>query len=344
VKGTRRRPVGLREVAEHADVAMSSVSRVLTEHPDVSDRMRERVLAAAQELGYEPDLLAQSLRRGETLSVGFVVRDISNPILAEIALGAETKLRRAGYSMLLTNSEGRPQLDAEGIRLFRRRRVDGLLLSLSDETAERTVEEVNQVGAPLVLIDRELPDRPALSAVRADHETSAREAIRALTDAGHRRIGMVLGQPTIYPMRVCASVLEEECARAGATGMTESGAFRPEDGAAATARLLDRPQPPTALLTTSNQLFVGTLRTLRERGLSIPGEISVITFDDVPLLDLIEPPIAVVSRRPLELGRAAAGELLRRMLGDEEGSKVVTTPTSFDPRDSIAPPPGAGAE
>jgi len=339
MKGSKRRPVGLREVAEHADVAMSSVSRALTDHPDVSDRMRARVMAAVEELGYEPDFLAQSLRRGETMSVGFVVRDVSNPILAEIALGAETVLHAAGYSMSLTNSEGRPELDAEGIRLFRRRRVDGLLLSLSDESAERTLEEIDNLDAAVVLIDRELQGRPELSAVQADHESGARDAIRALTDAGHRRLGVVSGPPSIYPMRVCARVVEEECRRAGAEATIESATLRPEDGAAATARLLERPQPPTALLTTSNQLFVGALRTVRERGLSIPGDVSLVTFDDVPLLDMLEPPIAVVSREPLQLGRAAAEELLRRIHDEEPDGRVITTPTSFSPRASIAPPP-----
>jgi LacI family transcriptional regulator len=172
---TRPRPVGLREVAEHANVAMSSVSRVLTDHPDVSERMRRRVLAAAEELGYEPDLLAQSLRRGETLSVGFVVRDISNPVLAELALGAETALSEAGYSMLLTNSHGDPDTDAAGIRLFRRRRVDGLLLSLSDETHDPTRAEIDQLRPPIVLIDRELPGAPPVSAVLSDHGAGAGE-------------------------------------------------------------------------------------------------------------------------------------------------------------------------
>ena len=133
----------MREVARLAGVAMSSVSRVLSGHPDVSPAMRERVMEAVDELGYEPDLLAQSLRRATTRSVGFVVGDISNPLLAEIALGAETTLRDAGYSMLLTNSENDPALDAGHARLLLQRRVDGLLLSLAAEatpTRSRTLE------------------------------------------------------------------------------------------------------------------------------------------------------------------------------------------------------------
>src|SRR5262245_26633144 len=99
------------EVARLANVAVSWVSRVRAGHTDVSPEMRDRVVAAVASLGYAPDFLAQSLRRGATLSVGFVVGDISNPLLASIALGAESVLHRAGYSMLLTNSESDPARD-----------------------------------------------------------------------------------------------------------------------------------------------------------------------------------------------------------------------------------------
>ena len=102
----------MREVASRAGVAMSSVSRVLSGHHDVSADMRARVLATVEELGYEPDFLAQSLRRGATLSIGFVVGDISNPLFASLISGAESVLRAAGYSMLVMNSENDPGLDA----------------------------------------------------------------------------------------------------------------------------------------------------------------------------------------------------------------------------------------
>ena len=107
--------------------------------------MRQRVLDAVEELGYQPNLLAQSLRWRETLTVGFVVGDISNPLLATIVEGAETTLRDAGYSMLLTNSEGNPQLDAEGIKLFQRRQVDGLILSLARDDHTPTMEVLERV-------------------------------------------------------------------------------------------------------------------------------------------------------------------------------------------------------
>src|SRR5215207_9859949 len=111
----------MREVAQLAGVAVSSVSRVVSGHPDVSPAMRERVMAAVERLGYEPDLLAQSMRSRTTQTVGFVVGDISNPLLAEITLGAETTLGGAGYSVLLTNSENDPSRDARHTRLLLQR-------------------------------------------------------------------------------------------------------------------------------------------------------------------------------------------------------------------------------
>ena len=183
----------MRAVADRAQVAMSSVSRVLSEHPDVSPAMRERVLAAVSELGYRPDLLAQGLRRGATHSVGFVVGDISNPLLAEIVKGAEGRLREEGYSVLLSNSEGNPKLDAEYVRVFSQRRVDGLILSLASETEPATLDALSEIEGPCVLLDREIAELQGVSAVVADHRAGMRAAIGHLLDLGHRDIGLISG-------------------------------------------------------------------------------------------------------------------------------------------------------
>jgi LacI family transcriptional regulator len=326
----------LREVAERAGVAMSSVSRVLTDHPDVSPRMRQRVLAVVEELGYEPNLLAQSLRRGSTLSVGFVIRDISSPLFSEIALGAETELRSHGYSMLLTNSEGLPTLDAAHIRLFRQRRVDGLLLSLADEYHAETIEELHRVPVPVVLIDRDLPDSLETSAVLSDHASGIRAAVHHLVALGHRSIGLAGGPLNLRPGRELSAALEAVCAEAGVEAVVEAGPFSEEHGSAAAIRLLDRADPPTALIAGSNQILPGVLRAVRQRGIRIPSELSLVTFDDVRMLEFVEPPIAVVSREPVEMGREAAAILLRRLKGGPP--EQTSIPTKFDPRASCAPP------
>jgi LacI family transcriptional regulator len=328
--------LNLREVAERAGVAMSSVSRVLSDHPDVSPKMRERVLAVVDELGYEPNLLAQSLRRGSTLSAGFMVRDISSPLFSEIVLGAETELRAQGYSMLLTNSEGLPELDADHIRLFSRRRVDGLLLSLADESHPETLEELGRLRIPYVLIDREIVSLPTASAVLCDHAGGLRAATEHLIGLGHTRLGLITSPLNTRPGREVRRGFEEACALHGVDGLVEVGPFTSAHGASASETLLDRVDAPTAIISGSNQILPGVLKVLRTRGLRLPDDLSLVSVDEVRLLEFIEPPIAVVSREPLEIGREAAALLLRLLQGGEP--EQVPIPTQFIPRASCGPP------
>jgi LacI family transcriptional regulator len=212
--GRTQTRLGMREVAEHAGVAMSSVSRVLSGHPDVSPRMRAVVMAAVSELGYQPDMLAQGLRRGRTFSVGFTVSDIANPVLAQAVTGAEKRLRRSGYSLLLTNSEGRPELDVEHILLLARRRVDGLILSLAEEHHEGTAEALRAVDTPVVLVDRDAPDGVSASCAAFDHASGMQAAAEHLLALGHRDFALIIGGPE-RPARERRRGLEETLAAAG---------------------------------------------------------------------------------------------------------------------------------
>src|SRR4029450_12680877 len=142
----------MREVAERAGVAMSSVSRVLSGHPDVSRAMSEKVMRAVEELDYQPDILAQRLRPRETLSVGFVVGDISNPLFAEIVTGVESTLHTNGYSMLLTNSLGDPLLESAHIELLSQRRVEALVIPVPDETHPEPMAQLRGLDIPVVVL------------------------------------------------------------------------------------------------------------------------------------------------------------------------------------------------
>jgi LacI family transcriptional regulator len=330
-----RRP-SIRDVAQLAGVAVSSASRVLSDHPDVSVDMRRRVMAAVAQLGYEPDYLWQSLRRGATLSVGFVVRDVSSPLLAEIALGAETTLRRRGYSMLVLNSEADPELDAQHIRLLERRRVDGVLISLADEGRADVLVALTALSIPAVLIDRDVSAATRASAVLADHEAGMRAVVEHLAGLGHRAIGLAAGPLQVRPGREGAKAFRACCTELGIAASVESGPFHADHGYEATERMLGSDAPPTALIAGSNQIFPGVLQAIRSRGLRLPDDLSLATFDDLPLLGLLEPPIDVVRRGPLAFGEAAADLLLRRLDGDEPSTVLV--PTVFEPRGSSGPP------
>jgi LacI family transcriptional regulator len=347
----------MREVADLAGVAMSSVSRVLSGHPDVSPAMRQRVMAAVDSLGYQPDLLAQSLRRRETLSVGFVVSDISNPLQSQIALGAETALRAKGYSMLLTNSENEPALDTSHIRLFQQRRVDGLLLSLAAEDDPQTLALLGAIETPIVLIDRELRGDAGTraSAVLSDHRSGMRDAVGHLLDLGHRRIGMILGQPMRFSRERLGGLKDAYKARGVAPAYSVvEGQLEARHGRAATQKLLDAAEPPTALVAGGNQLLNGALEEIQQRGLQLGADLSLVSCDEISLTQLYQPPIAVVRRDIRALGRRAAELLLSQLEAQEEDDEgrmrvtrdpeVVLLPTEFVARPSCAAPPRAAAE
>lgn len=328
----------MREVAELAGVATSSVSRVLSDHPDVSEEMRARVMAAVEQLSYHPDLLAQSLRLKATRSVGFVVGDIANPLLAEIVQGAETTLREEGYSMLLADSETDPARDVDYVRLFEQRRVDGLMLSLACEDNPGLIDALTAASAPAVLIDRELPETVSASAVLSDHRSGMREAVEHLLDFGHRDIGLLLGQTMRFSRERRAGLEEAYSARAlPPTYTVVEGMLGPAHGRAGTRRLLDEETPPTAIIVGANQLLIGALYELRDRALEVGRDISLVSCDAISLTELYTPPIAIIRRMNSEIGRHAATLMLRRMR-KESGPEQVVLPTEFVPRPSCAPP------
>lgn len=336
--GGRDRP-SMREVADLAGVAISSVSRVLSEHPDVSPKMRNRVLDAVRELEYEPDFLAQSLRRGSTRSVGFVVGDISNPLMADFACGAESVLRAADYSMLLMNSESHSSLDIAHIRFFATRRVDGMILSLASERNPRTLELLRSIGLPVVLVDRDLPEEIGASAVLSGHAVGMTDAIDHLLDLGHRRIALVTGAPDIRPGHARLAAMRAAIASRGLRddSLEAPGTFDAAHGEAATRALLDGKNPPTAIIAGGNQLLVGCLRAIAAAGLRVGSDVSVVSCDDTPLVEFHQPPIACITRDAREVGRTAAELLLKRLEG-AGGPEIVTLPTTFVPSDSIAAP------
>ncbi|WP_158574106.1 LacI family DNA-binding transcriptional regulator [Streptomyces triticagri] len=328
---------GMSQVAERAGVAMSSVSRVLSGHADVSEAMRARVMAAVEELGYQPNMLAQMLRRGATRTVGFVVGDISNPLLSQIALGAETTLRASDYALLLANSVNDPRLDAENIQLLHQRRVDGFLLSLSDETSEQTAEAVARTDTPTILIDRDLPTRAPTSAVLSDHRAGITRAVEHLVGLGHERITLIAGSPHVRPTRERIDALEEALEDSpGVVAQVRPGAFTEAHGRAATRDLLDGRRPPTAIIAGGNQILVGVLAELAAREIRIPHDLSLVTCDDVPLAQFFTPALATIRRDPYEMGATAARLLLARLGGAAD--EVATLPTQFSAASSCAPP------
>lgn len=343
----RQKP-SMKDVAQRAGVALSSVSRVMNDHADVSSDMRDRVMVAVAELSYEPDLLASGLRLGSTKTVGFLITDIANPLFAEIAKGAERTLHDAGYTLLLINSEGDPLRDEQGVRLFGRRRVDALILSVADETSATLTRILQQIDVPLVLLDRDMPAVAGSSAVRADHLPGMRAATEHLLELGHARIALLVGPLTMRPNRTRLDGFRA-AHRARKVSVTEKlvqvgQSLSAEFGQTATQRLLRLPpsERPTAIISGGNLVLVGVLRTLRRAGLIVARDVSLVSCDDVPLSELHDPPITVVARDTMAMGRAAAQLVLDQLGQDDQRPSHVDLPTELIVRSSTAPPQPEG--
>lgn len=331
----------MREVAERAGVAMSSVSRVLSDHPDVSMAMRRRVMSVVDELGYRPDFLAQSFRRQETKTIGFAIGDISNQLFAEIVAAAETCFQQAGYSLLLTNSERHPDQDAAHIELLAQRRVDGIILSVSDERNKAILRALARLDIPVVVLDRNIDVGRSLH-VDTDHQTGMRNAVNHLLDLGHRKIAMIIGQ-SLRPVNERRAALEACYAERGLekTYQVLKGTLSVEYGARAMSQLFRQPDPPTAIIASGNQLMLGALRVLHARGVRLGAELSFVGCDDIPISELYAPPISVVRRDNAAIGRCAA-ELMLEALRDSDYHADVVLPTEFVARSSCGPVPVPG--
>jgi LacI family transcriptional regulator len=329
--------VTIRDVARKARVSLSSVSRVLTEHPDVSKEMRHRVLSAAGSLGYEPHFIAQSLRRGVTHTLGFLIGDISNPVFADVIRGAEDFARAKGYAVMLTNSEGNPALDAEHLRLFLKRRVDGIMLSTAETGSPEVARALTNPTVPFVVLDRDTPPNSRVSTVYGDHAAGMREATAHLINRGHRGIAMVSGSHYLKPARERIEGFRQAFRDAGLTpkeDLIRIGTMRPEVGREETVRLLSLPEPPTAIIAGSNRLMTGVLEGIHQANLTVGRDLALVGCDDVDLARLYTPAISVVVRDQYRMGQVACELLLERLATPDAPIRSVTLPTRFVARAS----------
>lgn len=330
---------GIREVAERAGVGISSVSRVLSGHSDVSPEMREMVMTVVAELGYRPNVLAAGLRSQRTMSIGYVVSNISNPVLAELVTGAESRLRASGYSLVLTNSEGVAELDASNMHVLLGRRIDGLLLSLSREDDEFVTKAIRELDVPFVIVDRFAPRGLDAWCVVFDHRAGMAAATRHLVDYGHRDVALIIGGPRRPASERLLGVEETLRQHPDAVLHTFDGDFSVDHGIAATRRILAMTPRPTAIIAGGNLLLQGALRVIYNAGIRLGTELSLVGCDDLIVADLYEPQIAIV-RRDLRAGGVAAADLILAALSDGGGTpQTRTLPTEFVARPSCGPVP-----
>jgi len=302
------------DVARAARVSASTVSHVVNGTRFVSDDARARVQSAIESLGYRPNALARSLRRGRSHTLGLILPDSANPYFAEIGRELETAAFEAGFSVVLCNSGNDPEKERLYVNVLARNQVDGILLVAAGDRAE-IVPSLSEKELPVVMLDREAA-RPGLDCIIADNVAGGRLATHHLVELGHRRIACVSGPPRVSSSAQRLAGYRKALAEAGLrfdARLVRPGDFRPESGWAAARKLLALPRPPTAIFACNDLMAMGVLRAAHELGRSVPGELAVIGYDDIELSRYTIPPLSTVAQPKREMAREALRLMTQRL-------------------------------
>jgi LacI family transcriptional regulator len=337
------------DVARKAGVSTATAARALGGYGAVSESAREAVLRAAEELGYRRNDLARAMITGRTHTLGLVIADIENPFFARAARGVSDAARAAGYEVVLTNTDEDPDVERSSVRVLLSRRVDGLIVAPTSPAADHLAAAAES-GCPVVLLDRRL-DGFAADTVLVDNVAAARGVVERLLAAGHSRIAMVTGgsRPAERRNRSMSISTGDDRVDGYVAALAHAGTARPETYLRTGAHtpelacrlmteLIALPDRPTAVFASDSRVALGVLKAIREAGLEVPREISMVGFDDADWTSVVNPPISVVAQPTYELGRRAAEMLIARLSGDETPPRVNVMATDFLSRRSVAPP------
>lgn len=315
----------IKDIASLAQVSITTVSRVINGNYPVSQEARERVEDAIHKLNYRPNAVARGLRRNRTDLVAMVVADISNHFFMEAAKGLERSLVHSGRSLVIASSDSSPEKERQLLNTLLERRVDGLVIASVDHHTD-TIRSFLQMGVPVVLIDRPVEGLEANEVRWNDRETS-RQLTEELIANHHQRIGMINVTLENLNGRARLDGYRDALARSGIPVREEyisPSGFSDQDAYDFTRRVMQLPEPPTALYCANNIMVEGTLRALSELGLRIWQDVSLVAFGDLICNRYITPRITCAVQDSLEMGEKA-GEILCDLLekGDSPPRRII---------------------
>lgn len=355
----RAAPPTISEVAAEAGVGRSTAARTLGGYGYVSPEVRERVLAAAERIGYRANALARSMSTGVSHTIGVIVADIANPFFGGVVRGISDAARARGFDTLVVSTHEALDEEVAATDLLIDKRVDGLVVASAalDAASAAHLERARGHGIPVVLVDRAVPGLD-LDAVVIDNREATREAVARLIGEGHRRIGFVWGPPVDERPRRRRDLVDAAARDLWTDGERLQGYLDAldDEGLAFDAelvmvgpkteqraelevgRMLALPEPPTALFCTETDAMTGSLRALRTAGLRVARDVSLIGFDDSSWAAVIEPPLTMIEQPMLALGTRAAELLFATIDGERERTELHTLETRYIARASVAPP------
>ncbi len=341
--------VNSRDVARRAGVSQSTVSRVLNNNLQdkfpISQETIERVMNAVEELGYEPDLAARSLRTGQTLMIGILFDDILSSLSHKILEGIQTTLDQAGFHVLI-QSAGHKEVRAEAdikraqeyVRWFHAQRVEGIIVVDSRANAATLGDTLKSSGLPLIFVNRFWKENPPHAFVYPDDRGGGYMATRHLIELGHQKIGYINGPDercSCGPDRLLG--FQDALREAELEIRTEwmwRGNWRPESGYAAGKQILSRADRPTAIFAANDYMAIGCIRAAFDLGLRVPEDFAIVGFDNREAATYVEPALTTVTLPGDEMGTRAAELMVSAIRGEEYPVAGVQIPSTIIIRNS----------
>ena len=313
----RRKRATIRDVGRAARVSHQTVSRVINGETCIAPDTRAKVERAIAALGFRPSHIARSLVSRSTKTIGLVMGDVASPFFPDLVRGAEDVLSEAGYCLILSNSSRDPRRELRNVRHLLERNTDGLILGAPQSAPDELRDLAERAAVPMVFLNRDVKG-PHVASVWIDWRAATTAVVKYLTDLGHRRVGLVV------PSREEIRFANREDWYRWALGRADLVPDPPlilhepitiEGGYRAGQRLLGQPDRPTAAICHSDVMAIGLLQACRDLGVRVPGDLSVVGWDDVPYASLVTPPLTTVRVPRYDLGQAAARRLLDLIAG-----------------------------
>lgn len=333
--------VRLKDIAERASVSVMTVSKVLRDAKDISAQTKLRVRKLAEEMGYVPDALAQSMRSGTTKLMGLIIPSVANPVFARVILAIEEKAHEAGYDLLIAHSLNKPEREESAIRRMLARRVDGLFIvpAYRFASTSQAWDELRKRAVPTVVLGQPAEFCRGFANVETDDIFASQIATRHLLELGHKRIAFLKGPPSSpvaqerfegYTKAMRDEGLEPDDRWIFAAGQTI------EEGTTAALQIMNERPDITALIAFNDLVAIGAASTFLQQGVKIPGELSIVGFGNILISEHFRVPLTTIRLPKLRLGISAFEQLARLMRGEKPGS--VRLAAEIVVRDSTAAP------
>ena len=325
------------DVARLAGVSTTTVSHFINGTRYVSDDLRARVEKAIAELGYRPNSLARGLRKGESKTIGLIVPDNSNPFFAEILRSIENIGYFNGYSVILCNSDGDIEKEIAYTELLFAKQVDGIIFITTNNSCEH-LQQLTDNGIPIIVIDRDIPLK-GTDVLLVDNFQGGYEATRYLIGLGHRRIACITGPSLLTPSAERVNGYKQALAQAGIAENPDwivAGDFQFQGGESGIEKLMQLENQPTAVFACNDLMALGVLRGLRKTRLTIPADLSLVGFDDIPLASVVSPALTTIAQPILKISELAIELLIDRIQNksSEFEEKHIVLPTQIVIRES----------